>query len=329
MKKIKIKFIGFAADFDPNNNLIINALRKNFDVVFDDSPEYLFASVFGDPYEYVKYDCIRIFFSGENFSPDLNAVDYAIGFDPMVYADRFLRFPIYYFDETAKLLDKKDIEPEDKKRDIFCSFVFGHHSDNGVREEIFHKLNDYKYVASAGRFENNMPDGYICGDYEKKKELLRRSKFNICCESTNLNGFTTEKILHALACNTVPIYFGNENVSDDFNKDSFIDLRDFQNIDELVDYIKKVDNDDELYNSYLNKRKYALENQYEIELEKLEQFLYHICNQKYENAYRRPRCFMPSGHEKHLLLINYIWKYKPNKFFHNAYKIVKKFERKK
>jgi hypothetical protein len=36
----------------------------------------------------------------------------------------------------------------------------------------------------------------------------------------------------------------------DFNPSTFINANDFKNIDELVEYVKKVDNDQELFNSY-------------------------------------------------------------------------------
>lgn len=323
MKQIKVKFIGFSSDFDSNNNLIVNSLRNHFEVIFDDNPDFLFTSLFGTPYEYVKYNCVRIFVSGENYSPDFTSIDYAIGFDNLSYQDRFLRFPIYYSDTEAKDLDEKKLI-EDKE--YFCSFVFGHQSANNIREELLHKLGEYKRVESAGRFENNMPDNSICDNYEKKKELLRKSKFNICAESTDLDGFVTEKMLHALACNTVPIYFGSKSVSEDFNPEAFIDLRDFNSVDDLVEYVKKVDQDAELYNSYLSKQKYAEKNQYEKHLNELDSFLFNICNQEPTKAYRRPRCFYPSGHDKHLLLVNYIYKHNPEKGLHFLNKVRKVFK---
>lgn len=318
MKKIKVKFIGFAQDFDINNNLIVNSLRNHFEVVFDDNPDFLFTSLFGTPYEYVKYDCVRIFVSGENYSPDFTAVDYAIGFDRLNYQDRFLRFPIYYFDKEAENLDEKKSVIG---KEYFCSFVFGHQSANGIREELLHKLSEYKRVESAGYFENNIPNNYICDTYEKKKELLRKSKFNICAESTDLDGFVTEKLLHALSCNTIPIYFGSESVSEDFNSEAYIDLRDFASLEDLVEYVKKVDQDDELYKNYLTKRKYAIENQYKKHLDELDAFLFNICNQDPLKAYRRPRYFYPRAHDKHLLLVNYIYNRNPEKVLHFLNKV--------
>lgn len=38
MKKIKLKFSGMGGRFDPENNFIVNILRKNFDVQLSDNP---------------------------------------------------------------------------------------------------------------------------------------------------------------------------------------------------------------------------------------------------------------------------------------------------
>ena len=72
-------------------------------------------------------------------------------------------------------------------------------------------------------------------------------------ENTAANGYTTEKILHAYMSNCIPIYWGNDNVEQDFNKETMICVRDYGSVEEAIEYIKKVDNDEELYNSYMNK----------------------------------------------------------------------------
>ena len=47
--------------------------------------------------------------------------------------------------------------------------------------------------------------------------------------------------------------FIGETIDDDFNPETFINAHKFKNNNELIEYIKKVDTDDELYNSFLNK----------------------------------------------------------------------------
>ena len=80
-KTKRIGFIGFAKNFDIYNNEFINVLSRKYNTVIDQtSPEYVFCSMW-DGYEYLKYDGIRIFYSGENVGPDFNYVDYAIGYN--------------------------------------------------------------------------------------------------------------------------------------------------------------------------------------------------------------------------------------------------------
>ena len=43
-RTIKINFADFWSDFNPNDNFIINVLRKQYDVDVVDKPDYLFFS---------------------------------------------------------------------------------------------------------------------------------------------------------------------------------------------------------------------------------------------------------------------------------------------
>ena len=84
MKKLKIKFTDFWPGFDPYNNFILNKFSNKYDVEISDDPDYVIYSVFG--WDFLNYyDCVRIFFSGENVRPDFNMCDYAIGFDYMEF----------------------------------------------------------------------------------------------------------------------------------------------------------------------------------------------------------------------------------------------------
>ena len=111
-KHIRIKFVDFWDDFVPENNLFYQLLSEHYDVELSDNPEYLFCSVFGD--EHLRYDCVQIFYTGENQSADFNLYDYAIGFDRMEFGDRYFRLPIYYLNRYQKdfrLMQEKHKKP--------------------------------------------------------------------------------------------------------------------------------------------------------------------------------------------------------------------------
>ena len=324
MKKVKIKFVGFPNNFDPKHNLYLYCLEKHYIVEFSDEPDYIFCSMFGIPYDYINYSGIRIFCSGENYSPDFTSVDYAIGFDPMVYTDRYLRMPVFYFDERAEHLESVDNELYRKK--YFCNFIYSHKSANGIREDIFNVLQQYKRVESAGTYLNNMDNHYICSTYEQKINLLRQSKFTIACESVEQDGFVTEKILHALYAGSIPIYFGSKSIENDFNPQCLIDYRNFKSMSSLVQYVQHLDNNDYEYNEICKKQKFASNNQYNKQILLLDDFLLTIFEQNKDKAYRRPRYFQPQGHEKRLLLLNKIYKFKPEKIFHFVYQIISRLK---
>ncbi|WP_281650800.1 hypothetical protein [Helicobacter bilis] len=73
------------------NNFFIQILQKKYDVVYSDKPDFILYGPFG--YEHLKYDCVRIFYTGENIRPDYNIADYSMDFDYIEFEDRHLRLP--------------------------------------------------------------------------------------------------------------------------------------------------------------------------------------------------------------------------------------------
>ncbi|PUD13967.1 fucosyltransferase, partial [Helicobacter pylori] len=73
---------------------------------------------------------------------------------------------------------------------------------------------------------------------KNKNEFLSQYKFNLCFENSQGYGYVTEKILDAYFSHTIPIYWGSPSVAKDFNPKSFVNVHDFKNFDEAIDYIK-------------------------------------------------------------------------------------------
>ena len=51
------------------------------------------------------------------------------------------------------------------------------------------------------------------------------------------DGYVTEKIVNAFYSGAIPIYWGSANINDFFNKEAFINVSDFKDLDECIDYI--------------------------------------------------------------------------------------------
>ncbi|MFR3381809.1 MAG: hypothetical protein ACLTSY_11340 [Subdoligranulum sp.] len=87
---------------------------------------------------FLKYDCCRIQFSGEDSWPDLNLYDYAMGFEVLDFDGRYLRLPLYAMRSSwAPALTKHTVPEEEllaKKK--FCNFVVSNDYSN-ERNEFF------------------------------------------------------------------------------------------------------------------------------------------------------------------------------------------------
>lgn len=294
MKTIRIAFVGFWSGFNKTDNFIVNILKQRYYVqVMDTSNEYqrqavqyLFYSDFSD--EYLQYSCIRIFYTGENVCPDMNECDYAIGFDYMSIGDRYIRYPLYlacYEKDVKEAMTQETFTDEEQllKRKFCAMVVSNAQCANPIREEVFRKLSEYKQVDSGGRFLNNVgcPEGVL-----DKLEFQKNYKFSIAFENSSHPGYCTEKIVQSYAAKTIPIYWGDPTVEEQFEKGSFINGNEYKNIDQLVEKIIEIDQNDELYISMLQKRGIKKEINDALKQE-LEKWIFHIVDQEYDKAYRR------------------------------------------
>lgn len=228
---------------DKRNNLVVKLLAKRFDIEICDNPDFLLFSCFG--VDFTRYDCTRIFYTGENVRPNYSLCDYAFGFD---YSNdpRYMRFPYYAFVNLAPLFQPRDVDALMRRKTKFCAFVY---SNNKARERLkfLDKLSRYKTVDCGGKVRNNL--GFRVAD---KISFLQDYKFNIAFENESFPGYTTEKLAEAFAGNTLPIYWGNPLVDRDFNRQAFINCHDFKNLDQVVDFVVELDRNDELYRRYLS-----------------------------------------------------------------------------
>lgn len=289
MKTLRINFVDFT-DNQPIVNNVLTALRKRYDVQICEKPDYLFFSCFG--FEHLRFDGVKIFYTGEDVSPDFNLCDYAIGFDEMQFGNRYLRFPNFATRDHFITAQQKHLftQTDLDSKTGFCNFVYSNGSwANPLRKQFFEMLSQYKHVDSGGRYLNNI-GGPIGSSMEDKLAFQSRYKFSIAFENGQSDGYTTEKILDAFAAKTIPIYWGNPHVAKDFNEKAFINCNNYASLEEVVERVKEIDNDDELYRAMLAEPIFTAKNDPErFSQERLEQFLYDIFDQPLESARRRSR----------------------------------------
>uniref|UniRef100_UPI0013157D60 glycosyltransferase family 10 domain-containing protein n=1 Tax=Helicobacter bizzozeronii TaxID=56877 RepID=UPI0013157D60 len=228
----------------------------------------------------------RLVFVGENERIDFNIYDFAMGFDHLEFGDRYLRVPLYYqsfywflhiitnasnspfkldmaqetlhsplilhiphaststkisFFATYPHLNALAREQKNPLERDFASFVASNW-EAPMRNASYQKLNDYRSVAGGGRVFNTTGK-----PVSNKHEFLSQYKFNLCFENSLGMGYTTEKIVDAYFAHTIPIYWGNPLVHLDFNPKSFVNVHDFDNLDEALDFVRYLDTHDNAY----------------------------------------------------------------------------------
>lgn len=305
MKKVRVKFDGFTSAgrivLNREAQFILSLLEKHYEVELSDNPDYIFCNV--NSRDIYKDGGIRIFCTIEAICPDFNLCDYGIGFEYLEYMDRYFRFPNYGFYPQAveDMIDKhKDIGKElaDRK---FCSFVYSNARADLMRERLFKTFNMYRNVDSGGRYLNNQPQGQTVED---KLAFEREHKFSIACENASHSGYHTEKLVEAFAAKTVPIYWGDPKAGIVFNKKAYVDVNDYDTLEAVVNRVKELDENPELYLAMLKEPAVKIGNN-EIfytgseggcevakqQLQKLEEYLVYIFDQPLEKAYRRNRGF--------------------------------------
>ena len=240
---------------------------EKYDLVPSATPEVVFYSVFspaftpyGDPRRPVggimPGSYLRVFLTGENVEPQMDNCDFAISFSMQVDRPNHLRLPLWVYEnrgsgyEPGRLIKDAaaDWEKIADEKSEFCNFVYRH--PGRYRDEIFTALSQYKRVDAAGRWRNNM-NGWTVpitpNRLAGKLKFLRRYKFTLALENMIWPGYATEKIVDPMYVNSIPIYVGDPNARESFNAESYIDITSFGSVQRMLEFVREVDNDRDLY----------------------------------------------------------------------------------
>lgn len=308
MNKIKVGFSTSCVSKDE----IIALLSKRFNVeVLDKNYDYFFCmeGIYNSKDNFLelisqKPEVIRIFYCGEAVYCDLNLFDYAVCFDEF-NKDRILKFPHKLFyswldDETSIDKIKSNIDAKDilKEKTKFCNFIYSNALAHPMRDKLFYALSKYKKVDALGTHLKNVEikNTRYDSNWEKMSvELKKPYKFSIAAENAQFKGYTSEKIITSMLANTIPIYFGDPDVAKLFNSKSFINVSDYACLEDVVKRVKEIDTNDDLYLEMISqpwRSKEQAENCEKEYQEHLQKF-YHIFEQDFEKAHRRPQGCWP------------------------------------
>tara|TARA_B110000483_G_scaffold42267_1_gene52526 strand:+ start:405 stop:1871 length:1467 start_codon:yes stop_codon:yes gene_type:complete len=154
----------------------------------------------------------------------------------------------YYVRNVDKNILLRSLKDINDKKSKFCDFVFTNKGyRNGLKRwNFFNILNNLKKVERPkdnSRFSENM--------FNNAVELHKPYRFSIAFENDIVNGWVTEKIINSFLAGCIPIYDGTDDIYKYFNKCSFINAKDFESLEKLAEYVVKVDDDPELYQTYI------------------------------------------------------------------------------
>ena len=292
-KPKKTLILYFVDNHNHYNYLLFNILKKKYNIkLSSQNPDYLIYNIFGCNHLNNGYNnSIKIAFFTENQIPDFNIADYAISHSHINYLDRHFNFKYYflnyfnYFNISFLNIIRKRVIKSPIRRKFCAAVISNFKKSNNFRLEFIKQLNKYKTVDMGGKYNNNI------GVIKNKIEFLSNYKFSIAMENTEGDGYSSEKILESFLSGTIPIYYGNYMIDEYINPKSFILIRGEEDLKEKIEYIKKIDNDNELYLSILKQNILMDNNIIKKNYKEFKKFIYHIFEQN-KNGAKRTSSFL-------------------------------------
>ena len=257
---MKIWFCDFWPNFCGEYFRKAISLAIGQEVTLNPKPDILFYSVFGSSHK--QFRCKKVMYTGETRKSE--GFNVSLSFDEDGASNVRLPLWVLYIDWFGQGYNEQKnpgyLIPYDNltsrklgSREKFCNFIYNNNS--GPRVEFFDKLSAYSTIDSPGALCNNQP--HLGGNEKHKIDFQSRCKFSISFENTYYHGYVTEKILHPFAAGSLPVYWGSDVVKRDFNPKSFIYAGDFESLDSLVSHVKLVNENNDLFMSYMKEPCFA------------------------------------------------------------------------
>lgn len=281
---IKIAFADIPFSFA---EIILDLVKDyyEFDITTSKDADFVLHSVGG--HEVLKYSGVRIFVTGENVCPNFQISDYSLSFEKLTFGDRSAWLPlIKLYKDAYNCLkeERRDANEVLDSKSEFCAYVMSNSTGSAIeRELIFNKISSYKKVNSGGKWRNNTGVPVL-----DKLQFQRKHKFVIAFENYSYPGYLTEKFAEAAYAEAIPIYWGDPKIEEVFNTNAFINCHDYNSFDEVVEEIKRLDNDNSAYCSMIIEPWFKNGEEPEnLSSEHYVKFLRNIFDQSPKDAYRR------------------------------------------
>lgn len=148
-------------------------------------------------------------------------------FVPYIYCNKFI-------DKLTQLKQVTTIPNND-----VCVIISNPRGE--IRNSFLNALDQNFKVTYAGSYKNNT-GGNIPYTYNTPEflQFVSQFKFIISMENSRNDTYITEKIIHGLLANTMPVYWGSDRVFDYFNNERILNLENAGSINSIINNMKEL-----------------------------------------------------------------------------------------
>jgi alpha(1,3/1,4) fucosyltransferase len=258
---LKLSFSDFWSGFDPRSSFLWPTLSDRWSVELAETAPLL---VYG-PYSRYNHRsrATKLFCTGEpDALPSRFGYDYALSWHLDGETHRHARVPsgvwnLLKHPAEAGAFASRDFD-EWAQRPHFCNFIYSN-AGPVERRLFFAALSKRRFTHSPGVVDTNteaVPGGRFAVDWWQQKIAYQRQfRFTIAFENKACPGYTSEKLIDALLAGTIPIYWGNPDVSLDVDPRSFVNASSFRSWEKLADYLIEMDDNRDDARSYFKPRR--------------------------------------------------------------------------
>lgn len=259
---MKLLFNNFFYDQDLSPFLYLFRLvfNENIEIGTLEDSDLLIESIFGNnTFLYKKKWLYSFCFIGESdrrisiFTQNKIFKDYScvlkgeinnnlVNFPLFVFYNYCYKFVYEY--KNKPLLSK--IPPKD-----VCVIISNNDSEG--RNYFLDELEKKVKIDYAGNYKNNVERIQHPHCSKEFVDFVSQYKFIISMENSKNKDYITEKILHGFSANTIPVYWGSDNISSYFNEERFINVKNFRETNNAIEQIMVLLNNPMKYLETINK----------------------------------------------------------------------------
>ncbi|KAL3286435.1 hypothetical protein HHI36_000943 [Cryptolaemus montrouzieri] len=170
-------------------------------------------------------------------------------------SDSDIVHPYGYFTKRITTYQFPSIENLRKRKGKFIWMVSNCITPS-KREMLVEEINKHIKVDVIGKCAETLSISCPKTDGKKCYNFIEKNyKFYLSFENSLCKDYVTEKLFNILQKNVLPIVYGSADYSNIAPPNSYINVRNYRNISEFIEYIKQLDENPELYLRYLQWKK--------------------------------------------------------------------------